>query len=381
MVVGAGIGGLCAALGLRRVGWDVVVLEQATTIAPVGAGITLFSNAQAGLDRLGVLDRLRAVGTAPPLANAGLRLPDGRWVARVGESPDLLALHRAVLHQVLLDALPPQVVRTGARITDPQDPRLDGDLVVVADGIGSVLRAALLPDAAGPAYAGYTSWRGVTSGPFTLPDGGGETWGAGRRFGLVPLADGRVYWFATDNQAAGRTFADEGTPSEHADVLRRFGHWHAPVREVVAATRPDDVLHHDISYLPPLPTFVHGRFALVGDAAHAMTPDLGQGACQAIEDAVELAAALSPTGPTARGHTLVAAALARYDASRRPRAQAIAASARRMGRFAQRGHPLTVGLRTALMRATPPSAATRMIERVTAWTPPSLPPSAPQVRE
>ena len=377
VVVGAGIGGLAAAIALRLVGWDAMVLEQAERIEPVGAGITLFVNAQAALGVLGVLDAARAVGTAPPMANAGLREPSGRWLARVNQAamPPLLVLHRADLHRVLLAALPEDCLRTGQRVEDVSDAAggllvsagsaagtaaHPADLVVGADGLHSLVRSRLFPGQPGPRYSGYASWRGVTAGPVPLLGGGGETWGRGQRFGLVPMADGRVYWYATGNEAEGRAFADD-----HAEVRRRFAGWHPPIADVIAMTPAGAVLHHEIWWLPPLPRFTAGRVALLGDAAHAMTPDLGQGACQALEDAVVLAARV--------GHADdVTAALASYDAQRRPRAQAVARAARRIGRVGQAHGRMAVGLRTAAMRAAPAGGSLRMVRRLTSWTPPRL---------
>jgi 2-polyprenyl-6-methoxyphenol hydroxylase-like FAD-dependent oxidoreductase len=114
--------------------------------------------------------------------------------------------------------------------------RVDQRLTKGNFGLNSIVRPVLFPGQPGPRYSGYTSWRGVTAGPVTLPEGGGETWGRGERFGLVPMADGRVYWYATSNEAQGRTF-----PDEHAEVRRRFGGWHPPIADVLAATPPGAV--------------------------------------------------------------------------------------------------------------------------------------------
>jgi 2-polyprenyl-6-methoxyphenol hydroxylase-like FAD-dependent oxidoreductase len=375
LVVGGGIGGVATAIALGRIGWDVTVLERATSVTDVGSGITLFPNALRALDVLGVGDAVRGAGAPPPAA--GLQQPDGAVVVDVSAVPSvggIFAFHRADLHRTLRSFLPDGVLRPGAEVTSVDSvnggarvalaggERLYADLVVAADGLRSTVRGALWPDHPGPRYAGYTSWRGVTAEPVEGIEYGGETWGRGLRFGLLPLKDRRVYWFAVANGPAGTE-----SPDPHGEVVRRFGSWHDPIPRLIAATPPDRVLHLDIHDLTlPLPPFARGRVTLLGDAAHAMTPDVGQGACQAIEDAVTLAAALA-------GEPDVPRALSVYDEQRRSRTASIVKAARRTGRMAQADGAVTVALRGLLMRVVPPSASLRMVERITAWTPPPLP--------
>ena len=164
----------------------------------------------------------------------------------------------------------------------------------------------------------------MTRHPVDLSDAAGETWGFRERFGFAPLPDGRVYWFGVASLPEGTRFDDEFT-----EVRRRFEAWHAPIPALLDATDPASVLRHDIHDLArPLRTFTRGRCVLVGDAAHAMTPDLGQGGGQALEDAATLAAPFDGLSPSA-----VPTALARYDAVRGPRTSALQRAARQTHRL------------------------------------------------
>src|SRR5712691_1362756 len=196
IVVGAGIGGLTAAVALRRRGWDVTVLERAATLEPVGAGLGLAPNALHALDAIGLGDEVRRFSAVQ--GQGGLRRPGGRWLVRTDlgavavrfGDPQLMAL-RADLVGLLAASLPDGVLRTGVTVTSLDE--LDADLVVAADGIGSRLRAALFPDHPGPRYSGFTAWRFVAPAPprGASPVQPAETWGRGAIFGAFPLADGR----------------------------------------------------------------------------------------------------------------------------------------------------------------------------------------------
>jgi len=383
VVVGAGIGGLCAAVGLTRVGWRVTVLEQAAAPSEAGAGISLMANARRALDQLGVgeLVRRRAAWMAP--GGEGVRTPSGR---RLMHGPDPTFVHdhdlgaivllRHELHSILRDAVPDGAIHFGAKVagvTTSERPSvsytrngrtytMDSDVVVAADGARSQVRAGLWPDAAGLSYSGHSVWRGITATATGTREPGGNTWGRGRQFGRMPLADGRVYWYAVANTPVG-----ERHPDELAEVRRRFGRWHAPIPALLGATPSGGVRHHDIFELgTPLPSYVTGRVALLGDAAHAMTSDIGQGACQAIEDAVVLCAMLA-------GEPDPTTALAGYDRARRPRTQRVSEASRRMGQLTLLDRRLAVLARNTTARFIRRRIAGQGLMGIGGWQPPALP--------
>ncbi|GHB38700.1 FAD-dependent oxidoreductase [Streptomyces cirratus] len=379
VVVGGGIGGLAAAIGLHRIGWDVTVLERSSMLEDAGAGISLAANGLRALDELGVGGAVRDASRGQ--YSGGTRTPRGGWLTRMDGSAlekavgtPIMGIPRSALHQLLREGLPagsvaidseaatveqvgPETVHVGYSTT-----ALEADLVVAADGIGSKVRGQLFPDHPGPVHSGSTVLRAITEHAVDLRTDFELTWGRGAEFGHIAFLDGKAEWHAVLSLPAGTRFGDPLT-----ELRRRFHTWHDPIPALLDATRPEAVLHHDVNELrTPLPSYAVGRIALLGDAAHAMTPNLGQGACQALEDAVTLAAALG-------AESTVEAALARYDAERRPRSQAVAGAARQAGRMGQQlSHPLAVTLRNTAMRLTPSRAATRMILRHHAWVPPSL---------
>jgi 2-polyprenyl-6-methoxyphenol hydroxylase-like FAD-dependent oxidoreductase len=344
IVVGGGIGGLAAAVSLRRVGWEVQVLERAAEFREVGAGIGVMPNALRALEWMGVADEARRLGT--PRVSGGIKASDGRWLVHLPEvgQEKVIAMHRADLHGVLLRALPSEILFNNVEVKGVEE--LDADLVVAADGINSRLRAELLPDAPGPVYAGATAWRGVAPGPFDLPIS--QTLGPGGEAGILPLGDGRVCWYVATVASAGAEL----------DPLELFAGWHDPLPELVRST--PDVIRTDIYQLPLLPTFVRGRVALLGDAAHAMVPYLGQGACMALEDAVTLA---SVDGDPAR-----------YDALRRPRTQTVWRGSKMAGKFGiEVSSPRGVAVRNFAFRALPSSMAMRGWTRFSSWQVPEMP--------
>jgi 2-polyprenyl-6-methoxyphenol hydroxylase-like FAD-dependent oxidoreductase len=284
------------------------------------------------------------VDGARPAIQAGLRRPDGRWLAKVGADAaerTPVMVHRARLHEALVSELETRdgiEVRTGVTVTSLADLD-DADVVVAADGIRSTIRKEL-HQREDVRYAGYTAYRGVTAEPVPgeASSTGGETWGTGARFGYVPLVDGRTYWFATANRPAGESGGDH-----HADVTALVGHWHEPIPQLLAATPPSAVIRGDICDLRlPLRRFDHGRVVLLGDAAHATTPNLGQGACAAIEDAAVLAAQLA-------GHARIESALVAYDRIRRPATSRLVRASRIVGVLGQLQNGAAITARDAVL--------------------------------
>jgi 2-polyprenyl-6-methoxyphenol hydroxylase-like FAD-dependent oxidoreductase len=280
----------------------------------------------------------------------------------------IVGIHRATLHEVLLDELGPDAVQLdhactgyaqhagGVRVRFADASERDCDALIGADGLRSAVRAQLLGDGE-PVYAGYTSWRGVSPERCGLPeDFGGELWGRGQRFGGCCIDGGRFYWFAVANAPAGERDADPEQAKQQ--LLARYAGWGRRVPELLRSTPADAILRTDISDRPPSSRWGEGRVTLLGDAAHPTTPNLGQGACQAIEDALALAEELPRAASLEAG-------LRAYEARRQPRANAVVATSRRIGSVAQWQNPLACALRNALFGLMPPSAVEKQL--LEAW--------------
>ena len=353
LVIGGGIGGLATAIALQQIGFTVELFERVVTLREVGAGLSLWANAIKALAYLGLGDAVRAL--ALPETAGGIRTAQGALLmqtanaqlqAQFGELS--VMVHRAELHDLLRTVLG-QPLRLGmecvAVTTDAQGvavrfhngEEVRGDLLIGADGINSQVRAQLHGQQPST-YAGYTAWRGVVTFDHAHLQIG-ESWGHGARFGQIPMQGGRVYWFATHNAPPGVRSAD----GEKAELLRRFGDWHAPIRALIEATPEAAILHNDIYDRPPLKRWGQDRITLLGDAAHPMTPNLGQGACQALEDAVVLAQQLQATAD-------IETALRAYEAARIPRTSKIVQQSRQVGQVGQWANPVAVAGRNWLVK-------------------------------
>jgi 2-polyprenyl-6-methoxyphenol hydroxylase-like FAD-dependent oxidoreductase len=353
LVVGAGIAGLAAAKALDDLGYDLRVLERESGLRTEGAGLTLWPNAVRALDELGLGEVAGECGhvleegaTLNPVGETIAIAPLDRIAKHYGP---LLSVHRGELLAALRERVEaPIEFGTGVRAVDGalqvDGKAVDRDIVLGADGIRSAVRELIAPGTA-PRPAGYGAWRGIAHTGEITPRRVSETLGRGRRFGLVPLGGERTYWFAV--------LAD-GDPS--VDLEEAFAGWHEPIAAVLAATPVADRSYLELRDLPPLSRWHRDRFVLVGDAAHAMTPNLGQGAAQALQDVAVLARELAakPLPDAVRA----------YERARKRPAERIVRQSRAMGRFAQASNPLAAGLRDKITRRIPPALAARQLGRI-----------------
>ncbi len=336
IIVGAGIGGLTTALALARRGYSCEVLESTREIAAIGAGVTLAPNAMRVYGHLGVATAIEVAGVEPTQQRVQ-HWADGRTLVafergskvRDAYGAPYIYIHRADLHDILYRAAMATgrvTVRLGARVTgatitsDQSCVHLDGgdqvigDLIIAADGVKSILRARVAQDL--PQFSGHIVWRAivdVTAGPFSdLSDFPGIHIGPGRMAVRYPICQGRKLNLVFFARQSG--WAEEGwaIPAHPDELSATFRDWCPEVQSMIAAIEPDKMFKWAIFARAPLPRWTSGgRLCLLGDAAHATTPFLGQGAAAAIEDAFVLARALDASPD-------IATAIARYEAVRQP---------------------------------------------------------------
>lgn len=366
-IVGGGICGLTTALALEQRGYAPTVYEAASEYRPVGAGILLQTNALLVFDHVGIADRIRSEGR--PLEEGQIRSPSGQELKRFElnevERPafgyGFVAIHRADLQQILLDELE-TTVETGMTCdsvpkSDPptvqfeDGTQIQPDIVIGADGIHSAVRDAVVPNVELQALDNVVYRALVT---IDLPEQhqkqGVEVWGDGNYTGGAQIDPDRFYWFGTaPDYLAGET-AD---PEQRTSALQdHFGEFPEPVPSLVDSLEAEDVIVTTLEDVPPLERWSHGSVVLAGDSAHGMLPFAGQGAAQAIEDALALAHAID-------SHEDTETAVESYESERKPRAERIRSESHRLGQLGTMQSSIGCRVRNLAFRLLPDSVFRR----------------------
>jgi 2-polyprenyl-6-methoxyphenol hydroxylase-like FAD-dependent oxidoreductase len=367
-IVGGGIGGIAAALALRRVGVDAVVYERAPRLQEVGAGMMLWPNATRVLRELGLLEEV--VAHSGPSTHFLVQSKTGRVLMKIAlgnfDVP-AVCIRRADLLAILRRALPPESIRLDCELQHLQQiarkVRLhfqDGAMeehaaVIGADGLRSRVRAELFGEAE-PIYRGYTVWRGLAPyhGNAITARCNSESWGAGHRFGILNTGHGRFTWYGTSNVSSHHRDPPSGRKKE---LQRMFAGWHRPVLDLLDATEEEEILKNGARDFAPLRRWGDGLVSLLGDAAHPCTPNLGQGGCMALEDALVLAKCVERE-PDLRS------ALRRYESLRLNRTSHIQKRSLLMGQIGQWQNPVIVRGRQVVTRMLPAGLIERNLRRV-----------------
>jgi len=367
-IIGGGIAGLTTAIALQRAGFETVVFEAAPEFKEVGAGIALSINAMKALAALGLSDEISTKGrlmeTFTIYDERGRKLSQTSNTSLNGtHGPGNFIIHRAELQSFLVSKVNQDAVYFNKRMIDFEQATqsiiikfADGSecetkYLIVADGIHSVARKKLLPHAK-PRFSGQTCWRGVITLQEMELEESFETWGRQGRFGLGPLLDHKFYWYASlnakPNDSAFRQFGIR-------DLQNRFNDFHSPIPEVLAASTDADLIWGDIIDIKPISQYAFDRILLIGDAAHATTPNLGQGGAMAIEDAVILANEL-------KKETDVNLAFLNFEKRRLPRTRKIVNESWRVGKISQLENSALISMRNWVMRHFPASVNEKQLK-------------------
>ncbi|HEY2143909.1 MAG TPA: FAD-dependent monooxygenase [Candidatus Udaeobacter sp.] len=367
-IVGGGIGGIAAAVALHQLGAEVSVYEKAEQLREVGAGMMLWPNATRVLRELGLLEEV--VARSGRNTHFLVRKSTGKILMSIAlgqfEVP-AVCMRRADLLSILLGALPKECLRMGCeferlkqlngkvRLYFKDSQEVEHDAVIGADGIRSRVRAQLF-GISDPIYRGYTVWRGLAGydGHATTPGFNSESWGKGMRFGILNTGHRRFTWYATANILAHHL---DSTSDRKRQLQQLFAGWHEPISDFLEATPKNEILKNGARDCAPLKQWGKGLVTLLGDAAHPCTPNLGQGGCMALEDALVLAKSI-------KSEMSLRAALRRYESRRINRTRHIQQRSLMMGYIGQWQNPIFVTGRHIVTRMLPAKIFERNLRRV-----------------
>jgi 2-polyprenyl-6-methoxyphenol hydroxylase-like FAD-dependent oxidoreductase len=370
LIVGGGIAGLTTAIALKRKGFEVKVVKATDVIKPVGAGLSLAANAMKALKHIGISNAIIKEGRE--LTSFSLYDANGKLLKKANTDPanskhgiSNFTIHRADLHRVLLSFLNNEEVILSKRtksiqklndlyqITFEDNTILSCEQLIIAEGIHSPLRKFFLKDAK-LRYSGYTCWRGIADASTLNLSETSETWGKDGRFGIVPLANQKIYWYACKNAP---NLASKLKDFSLAEIQVNFKNFHKNVQLVLQNTKAEDVIWSDISDLNPIKQYAFENAVLIGDSAHATTPNMGQGACMAIEDAAILAECMAKKSSFNEAIRL-------FESVRLKRTHDIVNASWKLGKIAQWENGISIKLRNLAFLIMPQSSYQKQLESI-----------------
>ena len=363
-IIGAGIGGLTTALTLKQKGLNVKIYEGSSEIKPAGAGIILANNAMQVFQKLGLQDKIEKAGNKISY----MKITDDQLIplsvvnlSEYEKKYDVsnVAIHRGELQRILANEIGFENINLSKRLTKIEKNELfkltfednstiESKIVIGADGIKSVVRNQLFTENT-LRNANQYCWRGICE--IDLPENYynelNEAWGKGKRFGFVKISDKKVYWYALTNSKS-------KTPDNLLEIFKEF---HKDIQRIITATPISQIITSDILDLKPIKKWQDGNVCLVGDSAHATTPNLGQGACQAIEDAYVIGKLLD------KGVSIENCFL-QYQTIRMKKAHTIVNTSWSLGKLAHIENGLGVKIRNMIMKNMPKSANRKQMDMI-----------------
>jgi 2-polyprenyl-6-methoxyphenol hydroxylase-like FAD-dependent oxidoreductase len=367
-IIGAGIGGLTTAIALRKKGFKVTIFEQAKEIKPVGAGIILANNAMQVYKKLGIHKIIEKNGK--PISSLKITKPNLKPLSRIDlthfeqkYNTKNIAIHRGTLQQILIEQLKSTEIKLNHKLTSisknengyylifENGEEFNAKIIIGADGINSIVRTHTLPKNS-IRNANQICWRGIAKYklPEKLKGELNEAWGKSERFGFTQIAENKVYWYAL------KSFKKDKSEFSLKDLVKYFKNYNSSIKEIINSTEKEAINTAEILDLKPTKIWFKDHVCLIGDAAHATTPNMGQGACQAIEDAYTLSECLDKY-ETSR-------AFSEYQNIRLPKAHQIVNTSWLVGKLAHLNNPILIFLRNLVLRLTPSSVNKKQNEQI-----------------
>ena len=360
-IIGGGIAGLTFAHSLSKEKYQIYIFEKKKEFGEVGAAISVFPNALSVMDKIGLLNPI--LRTSGKFENVFLKTKNGQILSKSAPKSDypVICIHRTDLHSILLSDIKAElntnkslmclnyIENDQIEITFNDKSKFVFDAVIGADGIHSAVRKQII-DNEDPIYRGYNIWRGVVKTKF---DSGyaSETYGIGKRVGIVPIKDGVYGWWATCNEDFLKNDEPEGTKVK---LKRLFGDWHDPIPDLIENT--EEILKNSLCDRIPQKGWTKGNVTLIGDAAHPSTPNLGQGGCMAIEGAYLLASCINKYGLSNKAYNT-------YEKHQFTRSKKIVTESLKLGKIGQITNPILIFLRNFFFKVIPSSVTMKMIDK------------------